>query len=143
MPRTFDRLGVQFSYPDNWSLEEHDEGADSVQVVVTSPQTAFWQLSRHPAEASLEALFDEALAALRSEYEDIEVGTDDLELEGRQIEGFCVNFFCLDLTNTCLLRGFKTMSATWLVACQAEDREMAQAELVFRAMLIDLLRHLA
>lgn len=143
MPRTFDRLGVHFSYPDNWTLEEQDAGTDAMQVVVTSPQTAFWQLSRHPAEAPLEALFDEALAALRSEYEDIEVEADDQQLEGRQIEGFCVNFFCLDLTNTCLLQGFKTQSATWLVACQAEDREMAQAGMVFRAMLIDLLRHLA
>ena len=37
MPAVFDKLGVHFDYPDNWRIEDYDEGLDSevVQVVVT------------------------------------------------------------------------------------------------------------
>ena len=78
MPGVFKALGLEFQYPDNW-LAEHEAGdvdaeeGQGVQVIVSSPQTAFWQLSRFRAGAELESLFDEALGALRAEYKNIEV----------------------------------------------------------------------
>jgi hypothetical protein len=90
----------------------------------------------------LESLFDEALAALRSEYPAMETEpAGELLLENRPLLGFNVNFICLDLTNTCWLRGFTTEEATFLLFCQAEDREFAQVGLVFEAMLASLLRN--
>lgn len=143
MPASFDQFGIRFEYPDNWSVEQSSEDNSNVQVVVSSPYTAFWQLSRHPAEAELEPLFDEVLAALRSEYNEIEVEPEDELIEGQLVTGFTVNFFYLDLTNTCWLRGIETAEANYLLVCQAEDREFAQVELVFRAMLARVLRNLA
>lgn len=141
MPATFDQFGVRFDYPDNWSAEGAEE-TNANQVVVSSPHTAFWQLSKHPAGTALEPLFDEVLAALRSEYQEIEVEPENELVEGHALSGFSVNFFYLDLTNTCWLRGLETPSATYLFVCQAEDREFAQVELVFRAMLASVLRNL-
>ena len=142
MPAVFDRLGVRFEYPDNWSVEHSEDDNAAQQVVVSSPHTAFWQLSKHSVGTDLEPLFDEALAALRSEYQEIEVEPDDDRIEGYTLSGFTVNFFCLDLTNTCWLRGFETPDAQYLVVCQAEDREFAKVALVFRAMLASVLRNL-
>ncbi len=143
MPSVFKHSSLQFEYPENWTLEEASE--DQVeQVVVSSPNTAFWHLSKYARAAELELLFDEALAALRSEYQDMEAGpVNDLQVEDCQLTGFDVNFICLDLTSTCWLRGFQTDEATYLLFCQAEDREFAQISPVFQAMLASLLRHLA
>jgi hypothetical protein len=142
MPATFDQFGVRFDYPDNWSVEQSEDDDSSEQVVVSSPHTAFWQLSKHAAGTELEPLFDEVLAALRSEYQEIEVEPEDELIDGHLVTGFTVNFFCLELTSTCWLRGIETPEANYLLVCQAEDREFAQLELVFQAMLASVLRNL-
>ena len=49
-------------------------------------------------------------------------------------------FFYLDLTSTALVRSFATDEATYLLLCQAEDREFAEVEAVFRAMTRSLLK---
>jgi hypothetical protein len=145
MPAIFDQLGIRFEYPDNWSVDEEvldPTTADGEQVVVTSPNTAFWQLSKHPPEAELEDLFDEALSALRTVYQEMEVEPVSELLEDRDIGGFNVNFCCLDFTNTIWLRGFKTPGATFVLLCQAEDRELKHVGPVFLAMLASVLRNL-
>jgi len=159
MPAVFDKLGIHFDYPDNWILEEYTEGVDLdvVQVVVTSQKSAFWHLCKHSADVELEALFDEGLAALRIQYSDMEVEiADDLtsaagwgdeqqasgaEREINKLYGYNVNFICLDLTITAWLRGIRTPSASYLLLCQAEDRELLEVGSVFRAMWISLLRN--
>ena len=145
MPALFDQLGIRFEYPDNWTVDEEaldPATADGQQVIVTSPNTAFWQLSKHPAGAELEGLFDEALSALRTIYQEMEVEPASTLLEDREIAGFDVNFYCLDFTNTSWLRGFQTPEATYVLLCQAEDRELKQVGPVFLAMLASVLRNL-
>lgn len=145
MPAVYEQPGIHFEYPDNWLVEQQSLDPLTVageQVVVSSPETAFWQLSKHPPEAELEGLFDEALSALRSVYKEMEVAPASDTLEDRLVAGFDVNFYCLDLTNTSWLRGFKTPSATYLLLCQAEDSELERVGPVFRAMLASLLRNI-
>jgi len=147
MPGVFKELDLYFQYPDNWSVEheanDSDETGQGGQVVVSSPHTAFWQLSQLQPDTELEALFDEALSALRIEYENIEVEPSGSEnIEGLLVEGYDVRFFYLDLTNTCWLRGFSTADANYLLLCQAEDQEFADVCPVFRAMLASLLQNL-
>ncbi len=142
MPSVFEHSGLRFEYPENWILEDASE--DQIeQVVVSSPNTGFWHLCKYSPDSDLEDLFDEALAALRTEYQDMETEpASDLLVEDRQLIGFDVRFICLDLTNTCWLRGFQTEEATYLLLCQAEDGEFARVSPVFQAMLASLLRHL-
>ncbi len=142
MPALFEQLGLRFEYPENWAIEETSEG-EVEQVLVSSPNTAFWHLSKYPQGTDLEPLFDEAMAALRSEYKDMETEPADDTVDGRALTGFDVSFICLDLTSTCWLRGFQTSEATFLLICQAEDAEFAKVSLVFQAMLASVLRNLA
>lgn len=140
MPANFDKFGIRFEYPENWSVESGDDAA-SPQVTVSSLHTAFWQLSKHSMNADLEPLFDEVLAALRSEYQEIEVEPENATVEGHAVQGFSVNFFYLDLTNTCCLQGIETRTAKYLVVSQAEDREFERVKPVFDAMLASVLRN--
>jgi len=161
MPAVFNKLGIFFEYPDNWLLEEHlvegqtDNGAvERAEVVVSGPQTAFWHLSTHPANVDLESLCDEALAAMRAEYPGMEVEpANDLTSAGGWLDreqgngkgeegliGFNANFICLDLTVTAWLRGFRACATSYLLLCQAEDRELSDVGPVFRAMWVSLLR---
>ena len=47
MPHEFDKLGIRFAFPDNWSLEEQQVD-DASSVTVSSPGGAFWWLAVHP-----------------------------------------------------------------------------------------------
>ena len=145
MPAVFDRLDIRFEYPENWKVDEESldpTDPQGEQVIVSSPETAFWQLSKHPAGTDLEPLFDEALSTLRSLYQEIEAEPASVEVDDRRIEGFDVNFYCLDFTNTCWLRGFETTDASYLLLCQAEDSEFQKTAPVFLAMLASMLRNL-
>jgi hypothetical protein len=144
MPAICEKLGLRFDYPDNWQLEAQvDEQGEGGGLVLISPETAFWQISRRPTDTDLEPLFDEALAALRAEYHEIEAEAVTQQIENRQLVGYDVNFYCLDLTNTYCLRGFKTPDATYLSLFQAEDREFQRVAPVLQAMFTSLFRNLA
>ena len=160
--------GLHIEYPENWTLDIVSGNPDDLsagetrppatidwagwdpgdpqidrQVVISGLGTAFWQLSRHPAETPLETLFDEVLAALRSEYRELEVEPARERIERLAWEGYDVNFYCLDLTVTALLRGFPTPAAVYVMLCQAEDREWPLAGQVFQAMNVTLARSLS
>lgn len=140
MPSVCEAIGVRFEYPDNWSLDGGEGGDSAGPVTVAGPESAIWQLSRYSLETDLEPLFDEALAALRAEYGDIEVSPASQVVEGTALAGYDVNFFYLDLTSTVQLRGFQHGDASYFLFCQAEDREFDRVAPVFQAMLTSLLR---
>jgi len=141
MTATFDRFGVRFDYPENWTVEQTDEGPGAQMVSVNSPETAFLQATIRAADEDLEPLFDEALSVLRKEYEEIEVEPANDQIDGVEIMGFSVHFFWLGLMNTCWLGGIKRPEATYLIMCQAEDREYDRVNLVFQAMLVSMFRN--
>ena len=52
--------------------------------------------------------------------------------------GYDVHFFYLDFTNTAIIRGFRHALASCLVLYQAEDRDFAKLQPVFRAITTSL-----
>ncbi len=140
MPAEFDKFGVRFQYPENWSLEIED-GADELSVSVASPGGAFWTLTIHPLAADLEALAETVLGVFRSEFTDLDFQAASEPLEDQHISGYDVHFYCLDFLNTATIRGFKTTRAAYILLCQAEDREFERFEPIFRAITTSLLRN--
>lgn len=134
MTARYEKLGFHFQYPENWILDESDalEGRESVAVY--SPGGAFWSIIKHPAGEAPRRLLDAAVDAMRQEY--TELDTEDVEetVAGRKVLRCDMNFYCLDLTNTAVARCFATPDATYLVFCQADDREFTQVEPVFKAI---------
>lgn len=139
MPAVFDKLGIRFQYPDNWTLDETEALEGNETVTVYSPGGAFWSIVIHPHGQSPAALAEAAVKALRQEYEGIEYEPVEETIAGQHLEGWDMNFFYLDLTSTAQVRSFGTDKATYLLLCQAEDREFAEVEAVFRAMTRSLL----
>jgi len=133
MLATFEGAGLRFAYPADWSLEE-DVSDGTLSVTVQSPQTAFLFLSVHPRETEVEAVLEATLSALRDDYPDLESEEVCERIAGRPARGLDIDFFSMDLTNTCQVRSFQTDRNTVLLLCQSTDSELDYAEPLFQAM---------
>jgi hypothetical protein len=142
MPAEFNKLGISFLYPDNWILDEEDALAGRKSVTVYSPGGAFWSISVHPRSADPARLAKAAAEAMQEEYEDSEAAPSQETVAGRELLGYDLSFYCLDLTNTASIRSFRTNRATYTVYSQAEDREFEAMRAVFLAMTTSFLGNL-
>ncbi len=142
MPAKYEKLGISFQYPDNWTLDEEDALAGRRSVTVYSPGGAFWSVAIHPASADPIQLAKAAVDAMKQEYQDLDAEEAGDVVAGREMVGYDLNFYCLDLTNTAQIRCLKADRATYSFFCQAEDREFDQVQLVFQAMTTSLLSQL-
>jgi hypothetical protein len=139
MPAMFDKLGIRFQYPDNWSLDESDALEGDPSVSVYSPGGSFWTVSIHPAQTAPLSLAKAAVKVMRHQYGDLDSEPVEERVEGQDLVGFDMNFICLDLTNTATVRSYATHDASYVVFCQADDREYEEVEAVFRAITRSLL----
>lgn len=139
MPAVYDKMGIRFLYPDNWTLDEGEALSGNRSVSVYSPGGAFWTIVLHGATTDPHELAVQALETLKAEYRDAEAEEVSERIGEQSISGYDLSFFYLDFTNTALIRGFRTAAATCLVLCQAEDREFEQVGPVFRAITTSLL----
>ncbi|MFM8633765.1 MAG: hypothetical protein ACKOEX_02970 [Planctomycetia bacterium] len=137
-----DRLGLAFDYPDNWSVDTDASDIAAPAVTVSSPDGAFWSLSAHAAGTDPDSLSRAVLDEMRREYRDLDSESVVDEVGGHPIAGFDLNFYCLDLTNTAHVRAMATPAATYVVFCQAEDREWDRVAPVFEAMTASFIRSL-
>jgi hypothetical protein len=139
MPGVYDKLGIRFLYPDNWTLDESEMLEGNSTVSVYSPGGAFWSIIAHPPELDPADLVDAALEAMRQEYDELDAEPFHDVISGYEVVGSDLNFYCLDLTNTAQIRSFSTDDASYLVLCQADDREYDEIGGVFEAMTRSLL----
>ena len=138
MPGKFEKLGISFQYPENWTLDEEDALAGCKSVTLYSPGGGFWSVAVHPGLAEPADLAKAAADALCEEYEEVELEYVCEELAGCELIGYDLNFYCLDLTNSARIRCLRTSHHAYSVFCQAEDREFKQIEAVFQAMTVSL-----
>ena len=143
MPSHFSRTGISFDYPDNWTLDDEDTLAGQQSVTVYSPGGAFWTVAAHPRSADPEQLTMAAVEAMKEEYQEIEVEAVEETVADREMSGYDLSFYYLDLTNTVQVRSLQTDRATYVIFCQAEDREFDQVQMVFRAMATSLINQIS
>jgi hypothetical protein len=138
MPSRYAKLGIHFQFPENWTLDESDALKGDESVSVYSPGGAFWSIIRHPHTTSPADLVEAAMQAMRQEYDELDAEAIEETVAGHDLIGYDLNFYCLDMTNTALVRSFQTPKATYLILCQADDREFLEIEGVFRAITLSL-----
>lgn len=143
MAAVFNKLGIKFSYPENWAVDDAEavEGGRSVTLYAPGG-AAFWTVSAHPRKTDPLRLANAAVKALKEEYDSLESEPVSENMAGIQIVGYDFNFYCFDLTSTAAVRVVPTKRATYTVFYQAEDRELVEVEHVFQAMLLSLIRGL-
>ncbi|MFO0964491.1 MAG: hypothetical protein U0793_02730 [Gemmataceae bacterium] len=137
MPGVFERDGIRFQYPENWSLETGD-AESGWTVSLQSPDTAFLMLTYDESMPEPEEMARTALEALQGEYKDLEA-EDALETVAAQpAVGHDIRFFSFDLTNTCVVRSFYSGAGTVLLLWQLNDLESETNEPVLRAICASL-----
>ncbi len=136
---TYDRSGITFAYPDNWTLEEDSDDEARLNLSVTSPNTAFWTLIVYADSLDLPSVVSQAVEALKAEYPELETSDAAEEIAEVKLAGVDASFFYLDLTSTCRVRACHWGGSTYLILSQSEDRELKTAGPVFQAITQSLL----
>lgn len=136
MPAQFNEYGVQFSYPENWTLEQTPGGDGELPADVTlqTPGGGFWSMQLLPSAVSPEECVDQVISELRGEYDDLELevptaGGDETLPHGRE-----VRFFCLDLLVEARIWACRVPGHTLVGHYQAVQSEFEAIGPVFRAI---------
>lgn len=130
----FNRFGLAFDYPENWSIDTDDSQDRFATATVYSPEGGFWSVSGHAPGGDPSELADAVLVQMRKDYQDLDSEPASDEVAGQRLTGLDMNFYCLDLTNTAQVRTLETPDAIYLIICQAEDREWDRIAPVFAAI---------
>lgn len=139
MPHVYKNFGIEFSYPENWTVTEEEVQDWPRLVSLESPENAIWALHIHQ-HSEPRALAEETLKTMREEYESLECEpTTDL-IEDVEVVGFDMNFYCLDFLVAARTRSFDLGNLTLLLLYQAEDRDFERLDPVFYAIMLSLLR---
>lgn len=139
MPAVYDKYGVRFQYPENWSLTEEVGEDDALNVTLQSPTSAFWSLTIYPVELASWEVAQEVLTAMRKEYDPVEADETVETLAGTEMVGYDMDFYCLDFVITSQVRSFRLGRRTALLLFQGEDRDFKALALVFQALATSLL----
>jgi hypothetical protein len=133
MIATFDRSGVRFQYPSNWTLDVETDG-DGWTAIVQSPETAFVLVGLRPDADAAAELADEVLDTLRTEYEEIETEDVVVPFAGRPAIGHDVDFLTLDTAVNCRTRCVDTANGPLVVMCQVSHYDRDKNEAVLQAI---------
>ncbi len=118
---TYEDHGVRFEYPSNWNVEVTEDGPETTIDVQHPEGLAFALLRTDEARPDPSALADEALAAMREEYSDLEAVPVIETLREHVATGYDVDFFSLDIANGARIRCFRSPRRTVLVFGQWSD----------------------
>jgi hypothetical protein len=140
MPAKFDRSGIRFIYPENWTLQEEYGAGNFHDVSVESPEGGFWSVSVFDVDQTLNNMLDSIANTLREQYQDFERAGFEGEFGGYHCIGFDADFYCLDFLVTARARAFECQGRKIAVYCQAESRQFDKQQAVFDAMTVSLLR---
>ena len=147
MTKIYDGLGVSCMYPENWSLTEDTDEGRVVGFTIESPTTAFMTVTQYPWTVAPREALVQAQDIMKSEYDNLEYDEVDPELEfdGQPLadsRAGDAHFYYLDLLVVSKFVAFTVDRKTFLVQIQAEDRDYQELELVFKAMMISMLKSL-
>lgn len=134
MVGTYDRLGVRFMYPENWTLADDASQQVPRSISVQAPSGAFWSVDIHPLSVDPKQLLSQFEDAMRAEYPDLEAHDAHETIADEPALGRDMYFLCLDFVISSQVRILRKGHATYLINCQAEDREFDALSSVFSAI---------
>ncbi len=135
MPAKYQGNGIECIYPDNWTVREDHSEEKINTFIIESPKGAFFSVSQYPWTCPPGEVLDLATQAVQEEYEDCEVEPCEAGLSMDDCRCVEICFFVLDMLVVSRLVAFSLNHKTYLIEQQAEDRDYAQLEVVFEAMI--------
>ena len=139
--KLFERDGVRFRYPANWVAETGDDpdaGDGGWSVTVQSPESAFLFVSLRPEADTPADLADQALAALKAEYKELDAENAVETIGGTAAVGHDIDFLTVDTAVVCRTRCLDTTAGPLLVLAQVGEYDRDQHDPVLRAVVASL-----
>lgn len=132
----WDDFGVRFEYPADWDLDVAEDGTRTTVSVQSPDGMAFAFVTVDVGDDAPESdeLAEEALAAMRAEYPDLEETPARETIDGHPAEGHDLAFFSLDMPGGCMIRAFRTPRRSVLVFGQWSDLDSEEAESQMRLL---------
>lgn len=140
MTAKYERDGITFQYPENWTLDEDPKTGTPRTISVTSDEGAFWSASLYLTDQPLKELQQQYVEALEAEYEDLEIDDVEFQLGSETILATDFQFYCLDFLVHSRLIVTQIGKYHVLIDWQAEDRDFDKMEPVFMAVTFSLLQ---
>lgn len=140
MPAVYEKFGVRFLYPENWSITDEDDDGWPRYVTLQSGDTGFWSLHVYPPLHDALLVVTELIDGIRQEFGELEVLPATETFADTATQGVDLAFFYLDLLVEAKIRYVHTPSGTLVWHYQAESREFEQVEPVFQAIAVSMLR---
>lgn len=141
MTAVYDKLGLKFLYPENWTLtDEADSEIPHAITLETPGGGCSWSVHAYSPDADRDNVLKETLATLQETYEDLEIEAVEDVLGTFSASGIEAMFYCLDFLIRARLLVVHSQEHLLLFWFQAEDREYDQQDAVFKAMAVSLLQ---
>ncbi len=135
---TYDDHGIRFQYPEDWEVEEADDGPATTVSLHAPDGLAFALVTVDESRPAPAEVADEALGAMREEYPTLDAAPALETIAGHRAVGHDVEFISLDLTNACAIRCFRTGRRTVLVFAQWSDVEDEEVAATLAAVRLSL-----
>ena len=138
----YNKLGVEFLFPENWRIEDEETSSWPRTVSVYSPSGGFWSLIVYN-EGEPTQLVADAKATIEKEYHDVESAELTASFGEFDLIGSQLYFYCLDFLVNVRVQAVEAAGQTYLLMWQAEDNEFLHLEPVFRAISTSLFRNVS
>ena len=139
MVNTFERDGISFRYPADWTVEvAEDATSGGWTVTVSSPDTAFFLASLQPDGTDGGDLSDQTLATLKSEYKELDAEEVMETICGLPAIGFNADFLTVDTPTTCRVRAMDTFAGPLLLLAQVSEFDRDKNDPVLLAIVKSL-----
>lgn len=129
----YDNHGVRFAYPDIWEIEELNDDGDIV-ITVSSENTCFWTLRLLPGCPSPTQVVDSCVQGFQEEYPEAEVEACEAQLAEMPAAARDLEFFCMELLNSAVLRCVRTSDFSVLVWWQGTSHELQETRPILDMM---------
>src|SRR5262245_58042719 len=114
MSKTYAEDGLSFNYPDDWRIER-EESANGWTVTLQSPGAAFAMIQLDRDMPEPRQMVHEALETLRDDYATLDADSALETIAGEMAIGHDMEFFSMDMLNTCWTRSFYAVAGTVFV----------------------------
>lgn len=129
MNRAFDRHGIHFEYPEDWILHEQST-PEEITATINSPETSFWSFTLLLDRPDPYRVVETVIDALREDYSDVDVYTNEGQLGELSAVARDVDFVCHELIGSAFIRAVVIPGGTLLVFYQGADIELEETQVM-------------
>jgi len=118
---TYDEEGIRFEHPADWELETTDEAGVRTVAAQEPDGLGFVIITVDPSRPDPAEAAAAALGAMREEYPDLDSAPVLESINGHAATGHDIEFMAMDMTNSAIIRCFRTSLQTILAFGQWSD----------------------